>query len=310
MITPLVSIGITSYNRPKTLGRAIESVINQTYSNMEIIISDDCSTNPEVEQVISKYVQDKRVQYIRQPLNIGMVFNQNFVLEKATGNFFMRLADDDWLDLNYIESCITFLIKNPEYSSAYGHAKLFDSKNVFLKDDVKIDLVQERGVERIKDYLSNVILNGTSYGLVRRKDWHTVFIHNTIAADWLPVMRLAFEGKYKMLEYTHSNLSAGGISSTTDGLTQHLNMNALGRSFPYLTIAYNVASDILQGSKVYKRISIIERVSFATECFLLLVKRFSVKEELKKGAKKYIKNKKTKFQLLLKEISKKVGSNA
>ena len=69
---PLVSIIITSYNRADLVGKAIGSAIEQDYPNLEIIITDNCSTD-ESEKVIREYIHDKRVKYSRNETNIGHV---------------------------------------------------------------------------------------------------------------------------------------------------------------------------------------------------------------------------------------------
>src|SRR4051794_39644277 len=99
---PLVSVGVPTYNRPEGLKRAVESLINQTYSNLEIIISDNCSSNINVQGILSEFAHDNRVKIYKQEVNRGATFNFNFPLTKTTGDYFMWLADDDWLDLNYI----------------------------------------------------------------------------------------------------------------------------------------------------------------------------------------------------------------
>ena len=90
---PLVSVGIPTYNRPEGLRRTLECITGQTYRNLEIIISDNCSPDPAVEQVTRSFMaQDARIQYFRQPENKGAAFNFKFVLEQATGEYFMWAA--------------------------------------------------------------------------------------------------------------------------------------------------------------------------------------------------------------------------
>ena len=69
MNLPLVSIIITNYNREKTIARAIESALEQDYHNIEIIISDNCSTDNS-HSIISNYIKDKRICYYRNEINL------------------------------------------------------------------------------------------------------------------------------------------------------------------------------------------------------------------------------------------------
>ena len=82
MINPLVTIGIPTYNRADGyLKEAIESVINQTYSNLEIIISDNCSSDDT--GLVVKSFKDQRIHYYRHDENIGANNNFNFCLKKS-----------------------------------------------------------------------------------------------------------------------------------------------------------------------------------------------------------------------------------
>lgn len=87
---PLVSVDILIYNRPEDLHRTLECITGQAYKNLEIIVSDNCSPGPETEAVARGFMaKDSRIQYFRQEKNRGPMFNSKFVLEKATGEYFM-----------------------------------------------------------------------------------------------------------------------------------------------------------------------------------------------------------------------------
>ena len=111
--TPLVSVGMTTYNNPDGLDNAIKSIINQTYQNLEIIISDDCSPFQKTKDIINNYANiDKRIKYIRQEKNLGPPKNIHFVLTQATGEYFMWADDDDLRDSRWIEILIPKLNNN------------------------------------------------------------------------------------------------------------------------------------------------------------------------------------------------------
>lgn len=134
----LVSIGIPSYNRPKRLRQALESIVNQSYKNLEIIISDDCSTDHEVNEICSEFASsDQRIKYIRHPRNQGPSFNFHYTLSMASGKYFMWASNDDTRHLDcvakYLENIgtsgavySTYEIEN--YAS--GERKVFDVKSV------------------------------------------------------------------------------------------------------------------------------------------------------------------------------------
>jgi glycosyltransferase involved in cell wall biosynthesis len=299
---PLVSIGIPTYNRPEGLRRTLGSITNQTYKNLEVIISDNCSTNGDVQTVINEFIQDKRIKYYRQPENKGMVFNFKFVLEKATGDYFKWQADDDWIELNYIESCVMFLENNTEYASAYGVAKIINLGNEFIRDDVEIKLEHPSGQDRVKNYYENVGWNSSFYGLFRRNTLLFLTPEKKIAEDWILFARIAFLGKIKVINKTHYYLSQGGASQTTDDMAQQLDFSSFTRYFPFLQTGFGISGDILWGSQAYGSLNLFRRIILARRCFLIIWERWNVKSEIKKGIKIYLKLKYPNFTVVVKKI--------
>jgi glycosyltransferase involved in cell wall biosynthesis len=106
---PLVSVGIPTYNRPAGLERTLNQITKQTYSNLEIIVSDNCSPNVEVEKVVNTFLKDQRVKYFRQKTNITAFPNFRFVLKKAHGEYFFWAADDDEWAETYVEELVELL---------------------------------------------------------------------------------------------------------------------------------------------------------------------------------------------------------
>ncbi len=104
-IRPLVTIATPTYNRANTyLKQSLESAVNQTYQNIEIIVSDNCSTD-NTEMVVKSF-NDSRIKYFRQKENIGADNNFNFCIEQANGIYFLLLHDDDLIDKDFIEVCM------------------------------------------------------------------------------------------------------------------------------------------------------------------------------------------------------------
>jgi glycosyltransferase involved in cell wall biosynthesis len=115
---PLVSIGLPVYNRPELLNLALKSLTQQSYKNLEIIISDDCSPGNGTQKVVQQYSQkDHRVKYIRHNKNLGAVPNHKFVLEKASGEYFFWASEDDEWRENYFEIGIRALMSSPKYDA-------------------------------------------------------------------------------------------------------------------------------------------------------------------------------------------------
>lgn len=118
--TPTVSIGMPTYKRPQELRRALDGIVGQTYPNLEIIVSDNASPGDEVEAVVREFMlRDGRIQYHRQEKNFGPECNFQFVLDRATGEFFMWASDDDWRAPEFVSELVNQLTAHPEASLAF-----------------------------------------------------------------------------------------------------------------------------------------------------------------------------------------------
>lgn len=105
----LVSIVIPNYNGGNYIGQAIESAINQTYKNIEIIVVDNASTDNSV-YIVEKYLNNN-VKLIKNKSNMGIVKNHNKAIELSNGEYVVVLSSDDYLDSNFVETCISYFKK-------------------------------------------------------------------------------------------------------------------------------------------------------------------------------------------------------
>lgn len=107
---PSVSILLPTYNRGSYLPMAIETCLAQDYPNLKIIIGDDASTD-DTENIIKKYLSDKRIVYLRNDKNLGFSKNTAKLLYKHTeSDFFLQASDDDYfIDSSYISKAVSLL---------------------------------------------------------------------------------------------------------------------------------------------------------------------------------------------------------
>jgi glycosyltransferase involved in cell wall biosynthesis len=106
---PKVSVGIPVYNGGTSLERALNSILNQNYANLEVVISDNCSTDNTQEIVRGYLVRDRRVKYVRQDVNLGATENFTRVFGLTTGEYFMWAAADDFRSPEFVSSCLAHL---------------------------------------------------------------------------------------------------------------------------------------------------------------------------------------------------------
>ena len=131
---PLVSIGIPTYNRADSyLKLAIQSAVNQTYSNIEIIVSDNCSTD-STEMVVSAF-GDPRIRYFKQTKNIGGLNNANYCVEQARGNYFLLLHDDDLIDYDFVSSCMEAVNHDANVGIILTGTRVIDEDGNVIRED-------------------------------------------------------------------------------------------------------------------------------------------------------------------------------
>lgn len=124
---PLVSVIIPSFNSSKYLEEAINSVIQQTYLNWELLIVDDGSTD-EIDEVVAPFlVSDKRINYVKKD-NGGLGSARNYGIKNSNGTYILPLDADDKFDATYIEKAVHEFSKNPKLKIVYCEAEFFGTK--------------------------------------------------------------------------------------------------------------------------------------------------------------------------------------
>ena len=142
MIEPLVSVLIPAYNASKTIERTINSVLNQTYLNYEILVVDDCSTDNTAD-IIKKLFLNK-IKFIQHEKNMGEADSRNTLIKNAKGEFFAWLdSDDEWIKKK-LEIQIDYMLMNHLEVSMTGfnltNKYLYNDKVVKFSDVSFIDL--------------------------------------------------------------------------------------------------------------------------------------------------------------------------
>jgi glycosyltransferase involved in cell wall biosynthesis len=141
--TPLVTIAIPTYNRLDYLKQAVLSAQQQTYLNLEILVSDNASVDGT--KAWMQNLTDHRIRYLRHDKNLGMVGNWNTCLHLAQGAYFLLLSDDDLLEPNAITTLIETYQQNPQAAFVYGAVS---------------PLVEDPTVETAQQIIENFFLRG------------------------------------------------------------------------------------------------------------------------------------------------------
>jgi hypothetical protein len=261
---PLVSIGIPTFNRAGSLRRAVASALGQTYRHLEIVISDNGSSDGTPEVCRELAAADARVRVRREPDNRGPIANFNAVIAELRGEYGMLLADDDWLDADYVERCLAELRARPDLALVGGVARYYDGDDA-VREGRRTNLPQEDPGTRMWRYLRGVDDNGIFYGLARTADLQRAApMPDVLGADWLLVTALAFAGKALTVADTHVNRSLGGTSrSIPKILTTMRRGSALGARLPYVVTVATLFRELAWRSAAYTRATRAQRLVLA-----------------------------------------------
>lgn len=135
-MSELVSVIIPTYNRPLFLERAINSVLNQSYKNIEIVVVDDNGNNivsrNETKLIMNTFVKKSNVKYIMNEKNVGGAESRNIGVKSAGGQFISFLDDDDMYDENKILEQIRVFQKDPKVDVCYCGMTYFNSENKII----------------------------------------------------------------------------------------------------------------------------------------------------------------------------------
>jgi glycosyltransferase involved in cell wall biosynthesis len=215
-----VAIGMPVWNGEAFLAEAIESILAQTYGDLELVISDNASTDATAEICRTYAKQDARVRYIRQERNIGSAPNHNEVVRRSSGRYFKWAAHDDVLAPKFIEECVrvldndegvvlcspaTVLINEDgslvDYSAehkammdSYGHKwPLTPEKNLLL--------MSEDPADRFAAVLLNMFMCLEIFGLIRRSALEKTSLQPSyVGADKVVLAVLSLMGRFHLLE--------------------------------------------------------------------------------------------------------------
>lgn len=126
--SPLVSVVMPVHNAGNFLLEAVESILNQTYKNLELVIVNDASTD-ETSGILSSF-KDKRIRVFKNKRRFGVTKSANFAIGKARGEYVARMDGDDVASLDRIEKQVNFLHKNGNVVAVGGQCELIDSNGI------------------------------------------------------------------------------------------------------------------------------------------------------------------------------------
>lgn len=219
-IHPLVTIAIPTYNRRKTLGKAIESALYQDYPNLEILVCDNASTDG-TEQLVNDYLaRDCRLRYERAVTNEGPLANFERGKKLSRGQFFMWLADDDYLAGNYVSACLQKLLEDETRVVVGGMAVFFCEEEGTQFKGHFFDLSADSRWRRLWRYYGWPADNSIFYGLMRAGEAKRNKLRKSVTGDHLFCAGMAVQGTILTITETRLYRRRGGSSASYDRIAQ------------------------------------------------------------------------------------------
>ncbi len=256
---------------------------------IEVIISDNASTDSTRDICDEFSKKDDRVRYVRQSSNMGATANFSEVLTRASGQYFMWLGDDDWIDPSYVSHCIVLLEADPEMALVSG-APIYYKNGLKVHAGRLFDLLHKSWAARVARYYMMVTDNGMFYGIVRTAQLRQILVPNTMGGDWHLIANIISTGKSKMISLVSVHRELGGATASYRKIAKSLGLPTIQAFFPMTTIAFGAFESIVFTGSAYRKRDFVVRVVLAGVVFFLVVVRPTfgyvgrVKRLLKRGA--------------------------
>jgi glycosyltransferase involved in cell wall biosynthesis len=165
---PTVCVGLPVYNGGTLLGQAIESILSQDFQDIELIISDNCSTDNTEEICLRYQKMDERIKYHRLEINLGALKNFLNVLGLSSAPYFMWTSHDDLRERSFISKCLEKIESDPSIALVYPRSKVLDNNSRFMgiaNDHINTD--QDNPIERFRHLIWEIGMCNMFYGLYR-----------------------------------------------------------------------------------------------------------------------------------------------
>lgn len=251
---PLVSVCIPTYNRAERLRRAVAKLLACDYPNLEIVISDNGSSD-HTQQVGTELAQaSPQVRYFRHPVNQGPTRNFEFARAQATGKYFLWHGDDDYLGPDTISRCVRELEADPSLVLASGLAAYHRGDHMVTRLGNVIQPGGSMRLLRVLKYLFQVDENSIFCGAYRREAVAACTFPNFLAGDWAWVAEVLAEGRARVLPEVHvyREEGDGNTSRSLENIVRVHGLPAWHARFPWLAMPLNLANYLAFGSARYR----------------------------------------------------------
>lgn len=224
-----VSVGMPVYNGAAWLRSAAEAILTQTHADLELIISDNASTDASRDIAEQLAREDDRVRYYRCAKNSGATANYNAVLHCSTGDYFKWASCNDYCKPEFLERCLAVLQADSTVVVAYPQTCLFehDIDSIEPYDD-NLHLMWDDPYRRFTEFFRRVRLNNVLNGVIRKSAlMQTALMRPYYASDTCLMAELTLHGKFyevpERLFYRRMDSTSATRMKSTVEVVRHWN---------------------------------------------------------------------------------------
>jgi len=263
---PLVTIALLTYNRVEQLKTAMAAILAQHYPAIEIFISDNHSTDGTKAYCQQLALEHTHVYYQRHPKNLGGSANFSSVTQLGQGKYYLWLADDDWIEPDYVAKCVAFLEQHPEYSWVAGHA-CYATTGQATQFGPTQPIQHTLPSKRVRHYYTSPHVNDNAifYGMTRRTVITQLRLRNRVFGDLFVSAQAAFHGNMMVLTSTCIHRQHG-ISRNLESLCHALKISHWWGRHPTFALGFGIAQDILGRTPTYQSLHYLQRLILTAHC--------------------------------------------
>lgn len=302
-ITSVITIGLYVYNGEKFLRERLDNILSQSYSNFELIVSDNCSTD-STSMICEEYSKkDLRIKYFRQKNTIDIQANGNFVLGKSSTQYFVWTQVDDIWDSKFLEKNIKILENNPDIVGCNSKVEIVGPITDMLKKSehdtffnaiykkirksfrkMNTESLDGEYNHRLRKFLKNPGHNNMLFGVFKTKEFQqSVFSEMFVGNDFCIVMNLLKHGEMYVINEILNFKREGGMSGHGIlSLVKYMKGGKLDYLFPHLALTKWCFSN-LGGKNFVKNIDCFIKINLDAEfaLFLNLIKFLFIESKIK-----------------------------
>jgi glycosyltransferase involved in cell wall biosynthesis len=194
---PRLTVGLPVYNGEKYLAESLDALLGQSYTDFELIIADNASTDATAEICGQYEKRDSRIRYFRQPRNLGLASNANFIVGQARGELYKEAAHDDLYARDLLQCCVDVLDEYPQVVLAHCWAARVDGSGTVTKAfEYPLSTASPRAPERFRSVLFDSG-GDDDYGIIRTEVLRrTAMKESYHHADRTIIAELALHGRF------------------------------------------------------------------------------------------------------------------